>query len=458
MMPAADHQPNRRGRTRIGSDDARAWVRKLRLGNPYAKAILMAIANYMNEDGSAYPGLETLHLDTDIADDTIISRLRWCESIGAIGLFKSWIDENGRRNHDGRGRTTSTEIRFLFDADIDLIAENAAAATKPRILRGAALASHGERGINPRPDGEQTEESSPRPDGELNPVSSRLAPDQPPPPAARTEELESKKDSPPYPPSGGDEPDAVRDEEASEIEGWPQFKSEFEADKEPIIRVSIARQLFAALSADERKRVTKAARGLIVWRSHQKKPHAKPSGQTFIREIDAWASWEKHAPPEPQTPKPTTALPPGSDDYLALALMRAIANLPPRNPREHVTFIGDVPAGAAPLAAIIKFDPVSGEVDRAGWTLESKGTDRYVAWSERAKEWIKHWPEAKRFWLDGHGNIVATHAQAYKPERPDLPDGTKDTRPTLPNSKDGLLLPPTPDGFPPPKGKMNPEE
>lgn len=196
-MPDNSPDARRKPRARIGSDQAMTWARGLRLNNPYANSILRAVAIYMNEDGTAYPGIATIAADTCIAEETITARLKWCESIGAITLRKCWIDENGRRIYEkpqNRGRPTSSEIRFNFDADPEQIAANAIGASKPKALRGAALVSHEAKAVSPRPDGEQTPEISTRPGREQIRVSSRLAPDQPPPPAARSLEVE-KKDS-----------------------------------------------------------------------------------------------------------------------------------------------------------------------------------------------------------------------------------------------------------------------
>lgn len=156
----------RKPRMRVGADQARAWARELDLRNPYAKAILLAIANYMNEDGAAWPGTATIARDTDISEDTVVRRLRWLASVGAIALFKCWRDENGQRNYEGRGKPTSNEIRFLFDADKDEIEARA---------RGEKTceATAGDDESSPRTQRELSEDVQP-------PVSSRLAPDQPP--------------------------------------------------------------------------------------------------------------------------------------------------------------------------------------------------------------------------------------------------------------------------------------
>lgn len=441
MTATSNPQPRpARSRTRIGADEARAWARKLRLHNPYAKSILNVVANYMNEDGAAWPGIETLHLDTDIAEETIISRLRWCESIGAIALFKRWVDENGRRNGDGRGRVTSTEIRFLFDADLDEIEANALGTMKPRPLRGAARASHEGKAISPRPDGEQTEEPSPRPDGEQTEAGPRLAPEQPPPPATRTEELESKEDSP-LPPKGGEPQQSIDQQseakESPKVASWQRFER---AWSEPILRQSIARQVWSALTESEEEIAIRAAKGYVVHRRSQKKPPNVINAHTFLRERDAWVGFAALAPSEPPKPKPVTFLPVDSDEFAALALSFAIARRLLRPLDGGAKFSGDAPAGAAGLAALVRFNTETFEVDQSDWTLAAQGSRRYVAWSERIKEWLGSWPEVHRYWLDRAGNIVPTVEQA---------EGYGD-RTRLPKACDGLLLPPL--EFPPPKG------
>lgn len=462
-MNSAGPKPTRE-RARIGADQARWWVRHIHLGNPYAKAILMAVANYMNENGAAWPGLSTLASDTDISEDTIASRLRWCEAIGAIVQLKVWVDENGRRNYEKRGRPTSSEIRFMFDADIAAIEDAAQSASGPRQLRGAALKAHVERGQGEAETGlsdSDDSQISPRPgrmltDEALRPVSTRLAPEQPPPGAARSLELESLE-SPPTPPSGGahavDSQVSEATEPIVEVEGWKDFKAAFEGDGEPIVKVSLAKQLLAALTTDERAQCTKAARGLIVWRSRQKKPQAKPAAQTFIREIEGWEGWTKHAPPDPAPPQPRQLLAPGSAEFKAVLLCRVIA-------RERLTvhvadgieFIGTVPAGAAGLAGYVDGNSVS-DINQATWQVVAKGTDRFVAWSERVREWLGLWAPTKRYWLDQNGNIVDKYEDAYV-----KPPATEEQRKQIPErlwtraSIEGLLVPETPTGFPPPKG------
>lgn len=431
-----------RSREKLGADDASRWARRLKLGNPFAKSVVRAIANYMNEDGTAWPGVATIAADTDLSEDTVVGRLRWLETIGALAIFKCWIDDNGNRNFEGRGRPTSSEIRFLYDVAKEDIETAAAEASKPKVLRGAAKIAHeAKAATSPRPDGEQnddqTDDASYRHGRELNEVGTGLAPGQPPPPSPRTEELEPQKDSP-LPPKGGD-PDRsgneIQERETAKTESWAKFEA---AWQEPILRQSIARGVWWALSETEENLATTAARGYVAWRKGQKKPPNVINAHTFLRERDAWQRYAGLAPPEPPKPKPRISIAVDSDEFKALALCRAIARLAPAKAQgSEIVFTGELPAGAAGLAALVKFNRETGDVDQTDWTLAAKDSKRYVAWCQRVAEWTG-WPNDHRYWLDKNNNIVATPQEADRENR------------SLPKCQDGLMMPPL--EWPPPKG------
>lgn len=387
-------------RTRIGADHARWWVRQFTLGNPYAKSILLALANYMNEDGSAWPGLGTLSQDTDISEDTIASRLRWCEQIGICVVLKCWVDENGRRNYEKNGRPTSSEIRFLFDADVETVEAAAKAAKGEQPLRGAAAKAHGMRSVgndgdageNPVSDSDDSEISD-RPrrvltEDALHPASTQLAPEQPPPGAVRSLNLESQ-DSPPYPPPGGD---GQRSEESGSEQNatpppWPHLESWQRVETawgDPILHQEICRTVWTAFTDVERERFLRVIRGYLGWRLKQPKLPNRVNLQKLMRERDAWPGYEKLAGPDPAL---RTFIVENSIEHRALQV------------------IAQIGSWSAPL---MQFDQQQGTrgiwrgrplkpdelamaqfIDKplAEWTTLEYGTKSFFAWSDRLDDW-----------------------------------------------------------------------
>lgn len=425
---------------RIAADDAHSWARNLRLGNPYGKLVLCMLTLYVDSAGHCFVGIETLAEDTELSIDTVRRRLAWLETVGAIARFPQWLDASGCRNSDGKGKRTTDIIRLLLSADDDEIERRA----------------RGENEATPQP-----EQSGTADDADNLALAASLGqhnknirnwPSVSPTPALaqpshcgevlESSNLEPESRDSPQAPLRGDVSVQDQGEEEKQIPGWDTFKTEYESDGDPIVRVSLAKQLLAALTADEVVRCTKAVRGLIAWRRAQKKPPSKPSAQTFIREIEAWASWIKHAPPDPPSPKPKHAIGADTPQFAALALCRAIARFAPFRPETNVyTYAGDIPAGAENLAGLVRFRGESKEPDRSDWTLERKDSKRYVAWCQRVKEWLGVWPEPHRYWLDAQGFIVPTVRDAEGYGEPGK----------LPRSLDGLLLPRTENGWPPPK-------
>lgn len=257
-MTSPSEAARRRGRERIGADAARVWARELVLGNPYAKAILLALANYMNEDGAAWPGTTTIARDTDISEETVVKRLRWLEQIGAIAIFKRWRDENGRVNYEARGKATSSEIRFLVDADIDVIEGNAREQSADRPLRGKAKADHEERMASSRPQREQSEEFSSRPGRELNPTGPQVAPEQPPPASnGHIDSLEREQEDSPQTPLRGAFADRL-----------DEFARAYE---HPISDYPKTEAVWQALTDAERSDAITGARGYAALRRKQTK-------------------------------------------------------------------------------------------------------------------------------------------------------------------------------------------
>lgn len=101
-------------RRRIASDEAHAWARNLRLGNPFAKLVLSMLSLYVDGDGYSFVGINQLAEDCELSADTVRRRLDWLEDEAkVIRRTPQWIDESGMRNGNGRGRRTTDKILLL---------------------------------------------------------------------------------------------------------------------------------------------------------------------------------------------------------------------------------------------------------------------------------------------------------------------------------------------------------
>ncbi|UYO49664.1 helix-turn-helix domain-containing protein [Rhodopseudomonas palustris] len=63
---------------------ATAWAAKQRTGSPACKLILLALANYADANGAAWPSQETLAADTEQSVDSVQRRLKQLVKLGLI--------------------------------------------------------------------------------------------------------------------------------------------------------------------------------------------------------------------------------------------------------------------------------------------------------------------------------------------------------------------------------------
>src|SRR4051812_27667772 len=96
------------------SIEALEWARRQWVGDAHAKSLLRAIADYAGEEGTCFPSIGRLSRDCEFSEDTVRRKLRALEDAEFLVRIKSWMDEQGRRNTEGRGRETSHEIRLLL--------------------------------------------------------------------------------------------------------------------------------------------------------------------------------------------------------------------------------------------------------------------------------------------------------------------------------------------------------
>lgn len=305
-----------RGR-HVASDEAHAWARSLPLNNPNAKTVLRALALYVNGEGCCFVGMEQLSEDTDLSADTVRRRMVWLEQVGAIVRLPQWLDANGMRNGEGRGKRTTDEVRLLLEADTDEIEARAAG---DETAESSAISSTETTAISP------SRQQGLTPDGET--VGPQLAPRQP---LQSCEGLisEPEPEDSPQPPSGG----SVTDDD-----GFKSFEEDWE---EPILRQSLARQVWAALTAEERTVARQAARGYVVWRKRERKPPNVLGAHLFLKERDAWPRFATLAPSESRLAN-VSGYDPKSPEGRAIVAMYAVARKSPFENNNRIIYSGEM--------------------------------------------------------------------------------------------------------------------
>lgn len=81
------------------SVEAITWANKQRTGSPGAKLVLLALANYADEDGYCYPSQATLAIVTEMSRDSIARHMKALEGAGLLAR-EGRFDKTGRRTTD----------------------------------------------------------------------------------------------------------------------------------------------------------------------------------------------------------------------------------------------------------------------------------------------------------------------------------------------------------------------
>ena len=66
------------------SVEARSWARKVVVGNPTAKAVLCAIADYADSNGIAWPSQTSLAEDTEFSERAVRNAIQLLELKGLL--------------------------------------------------------------------------------------------------------------------------------------------------------------------------------------------------------------------------------------------------------------------------------------------------------------------------------------------------------------------------------------
>jgi hypothetical protein len=380
--------PAKRRARRIAADEAHSWARNLRLKNPYAKLVLCMITQYVQGDGTCFVGIKALADDCELAEETVRRRLAWLEAVGAIVRLPQWIDENGRRNSEVRGRRTTDEIRLLFEADLDEIEARAAghieAENEPSVPKVDPLRGTGSDAAEPAGDplhgrgSTYTEKTFSPPRSPLATPSLRRG--------AESSEPEPEPERDPPTPQGGDGSDLS--DHASEAKAWAHVESwsKFEgAWQEPILHQTICRQIWSAFHDDEREMAIKVARGYRKWREAQKRPPNLCNPQKILRERDAWPQYAALAGPDPSL---RTFIAEGTKPFEAFRVAALIGgwSLPPilfDEVKASRGFWRNHPPSADLLGLSVFADkPIE------QWVTLEENTKPFYAWAARIYDWF----------------------------------------------------------------------
>jgi hypothetical protein len=122
---------------------ATAWAAKQKTGSPACKLILLALANYADASGAAWPSQDTLANDTEQSVDSVQRRLKQLVQIGLIR-----IDNLPAKRGQWSGRL------YLLNMPVAEMSEPQSAARSRRMAAGTA--GGGAHGWAPVPKADET--------------------------------------------------------------------------------------------------------------------------------------------------------------------------------------------------------------------------------------------------------------------------------------------------------------
>jgi hypothetical protein len=375
-MTRTDSAAIKRRARRIASDEAHAWARNLRLGNPLAKLVLSMVTIYVDGDGTCWVSLAALADDTELSINTVRDRLTWLEDIGAIARLPQWLDANGRRNGDGQGKRTSDLIRLLLDADPDFVEARA----RGEIVNDEA-------------------EISPPPRGGLNSAAVEASP----PPALRqpsncAEGLisEPEPESPSSPPLGDERELAQSDFEGSEPADFEPSWQSWRGHQ--VMRRDLALAEFRILTA-EQQRLCRAAIAPFFELQDRLNRKTVPNFHLWIRQ----RGFEQFPGAKLPEPPPQKRFVQGDElAGLMVAGRMASRQIQPVIDAERGLGVWTVQPVRPDLAAMAQFH----DDDPERWAFVERGSEQCAAWRERLSRWLGGEVEVERIWLEDYDPAV----------------------------------------------------
>jgi hypothetical protein len=172
--------------------------------------------------------------------------------------------------------------------------------------------------------------------------------------------------------------------------GWKEF---VDAWWEPIVKVSIVREVWRNLTEKEQSDAIAAARGYCSWRKKQRNP-SRYSAQSFLRERDCWPQFV--ALVRTNTSSPLVFELEGSTAWLARVVIAKVAGMPPPAAVHLAEGRGgrfnQLPEEYLALAQFAPQDPIAWQFVRAdqaeclAWCTFLKIEPRQIAVATKTKE------------------------------------------------------------------------
>ncbi|MFL9824363.1 helix-turn-helix domain-containing protein [Rhodoplanes sp. SY1] len=356
------------------SVQAVAWALALPVG-PSPKLTLVAIGNYADEHGRAWPSIDRLAADTSQSRATVQRRLKELEQDQLLVRFARYEPD---------GRRTSDEIRLRLDVRPDQVVrrdrdqvdepDEAVAPAAEQASPGAGGGSQSDTGGRVADcDGEGIDLTRGGSHGCDTGRVSLVRPREP--------SLEPPDSPPKAPLPGGATPQAVRGEDAEPPQDDPAIEtwlSEFRATY-PVVsnRPAEVVRLASALDDAERAVALRGARGARALRDRSpKRPPALVSPERYLRDRALWPEYGRHAPPE--QPRPVWVVV-GSPEWQARSVLAAIRRGAMPRPTEHA---GTTGAWCPPLPAFALALARFAGTPRETWPIVDRGSPQWARWTD----------------------------------------------------------------------------
>lgn len=358
------------------------WATEIYVGDGVAKSVLRAIANYADENGHCFPSHRRLALDTEFSPDTVKRRIAQLEQWGFLVSFRCWMDENGVRNKEERGRETSRELRLALNKTPEHPSESGDEERSE---------SHGMGGADSTP-------QHVAPPTQAAPLGMHVAP----PPHAGVlppNEPSLNHKIPPSPPRG--EASAPSAERESEPEHFAEFWQGYPNHEVMATIRPKTLEVFRSLSEAEREHARAA---VLLLADQLRKLGRKPKNAHLWLQAKGWQEY-----PNARLGAAPAAVPDvlwyaeGSTEAKALAIAHALVGeaLPePRYfdqaPDPSVRWFKRFRPIGADLLRLAEFEPAQIET----FDVVKEGDGDCAAWRDRLARWIGHEVKVRRIWLE----------------------------------------------------------